>query len=170
LLEKYDKFLNILQKVTLSIAATILALMLLINFANIFANIFAARRFNWAIEISLILFVYSVMLTIPALYKSNELLVMDIISQSKSGNLRSLKKYLSFFIELLIFIFLVALLYSAIKLSWNQRDLLSRGMRIPRSVTTFPVVLSSFLMLLVSIFKLITNFKIFKIRKDCKKW
>jgi len=143
-----DWILNKLYKIELFLATTITLGIIIINSLNLLSRWFFKNPFSWILEISLILFVYSVLLCVPALYKKNGFIKMNLIESfiGKKG-----EKILNIIIEIIILLFLVYLLYFSFFLSIEQLDLLSRGLGIPRFYITIPVVISSFLTIPISI-------------------
>jgi TRAP-type C4-dicarboxylate transport system permease small subunit len=116
----------------------ILALLLIImlNCANLISRWFFFHSFDWVLEASLIMFVYSVMLAIPVIYHDTDFIRMHLMDEllGERGS-----RFLHFVSELLILAFMSFLLYFGFSLSLGQFDTLSRGLGIPRFYVTIPL-------------------------------
>jgi len=116
----------------------ILALLFIIvlNCANLISRWFLFHSFDWVLEVSLIMFVYSVMLAVPVIYHDTAFIRMHLMDEilSKRGS-----QYLNFFAEFLVLAFMAFLLYYGLSLSLGQFDTLSRGLGIPRFYVTIPL-------------------------------
>jgi TRAP-type C4-dicarboxylate transport system permease small subunit len=120
----------------------------LLNSGNLLSRWFFQYPFEWTLEISLILFVYSVMFIVPALYKDKQFIQMHLIEDVIS---RKAGTYLGLLVDIGILAFLVYLLPISTSLSLSQTELLSRGLGIPRVYVTIPVPLGILLALPVCI-------------------
>lgn len=156
LYDNYKGILRVLYKIEIFLSTFIMTTIILINAANIFSRILFSRSIGWTTELSLILFVYTVMFSIPALYYDNEMITMSFLEDKLIGKKRIILKLI---IELFILFFLLIFIYHAAYLSWSQRVLLSRGLQISRSFVTFPASIAGLLLLLNNIDKLIEIFK-----------
>lgn len=160
MLEKYVSAVSRITRYTLYLATVILAFIVLINLTNIFYRVIFGRAFRWVTELSLILFVYSVMFSIPAMYNENDMITMDFLSERLGERGREI---LGFIVSLVILVFLLIFTRHSLSLSWGQRALLSRGIQIPRSIVTLPAVICGILLLLINIYKVIIRVRnIFK--------
>ncbi len=148
MLRRYDQFLEIIKKIFLVLSTSILAVIVIINITNILSNMIFSRRFDWVFEVSLILFVYAVLFHVPVLYKNKEYLKMNILNQLE---LEKPALYMGLIIELMILFVLVLLSYHAVYLSWGQRSILSRGLRIARAWVTLPMCICAITLLLFNI-------------------
>jgi len=122
------------------------------NSANLLSRWFLGYTFDWILEASLILFVYSVMFIVPVLYKDKGFIQMHLIEDLIGPKAT---KYLSFFVDALILIFIMYLFPHALSLSLSQTELLSRGLGIPRIYVTLPVAIAALLTLLVCLSNII---------------
>lgn len=146
MLNSLDRILHYLYRIELWLAVSVFSAIFIINSANLLSRWFFGYAFEWILEISLIFFVYAVMLIVPVLYKDKGLIQMHLIEEvlGPKGT-----KYLSVFVEVAVTAFLLYLLPYALKLSLSQTRLLSRGLGIPRIYVTLPVCIAAFLTLLV---------------------
>jgi len=108
--------------------------------------------FDWILEISLILFVYSVMFIFPVLYKGKDLIQMNLIEEVIGPNMT---KDLGLIVDGFVLVFLIYLFPHAMSLSLSQTQLLSRGLGIARIYVTLPVSIAVFLTLMVCVSNII---------------
>lgn len=166
MLEKFDSVLDWVLRGGLWLSAVMIFGIVLINTANLLRRWFIGTPFGWVLEISLILFVYAVMLCIPALYSSKELIQMRLIEEIVS---KRIGVYLDFLVEIAILLFLLYLIPKSVSLSASQITTLSRGLGIPRIYVTLPVPLSGVLLILANINTLIHHFlDLFSISRGSK--
>jgi TRAP-type C4-dicarboxylate transport system permease small subunit len=146
MLNSLDRILHYLYRIELWLAVSVFSAIFIINSANLLSRWFLGYAFEWILEISLIFFVYAVMLIVPVLYKDKGLIQMHLIEEvlGTKGS-----EYLALFVEMAVTAFLVYLLPHAVKLSFSQTQLLSRGLGLPRIYVTLPVCIAAFLTLLV---------------------
>jgi TRAP-type C4-dicarboxylate transport system permease small subunit len=146
MLNSLDRIIHYLYRIELWLAVSVFSAIFIINSANLLSRWFLGYAFEWILEVSLIFFVYAVMLIVPVLYKDKGLIQMHLIEEvlGPKGT-----KYLSLFVEVAVTAFLLYLLPHALKLSLSQTQLLSRGLGIPRIYVTLPACIAAFLTLLV---------------------
>ena len=137
---------NYFCRIDLWISVSGFSAILIMNSANLLSRWFLGYTFDWILEASLILFVYSVMFIVPVLYKEKGFIQMHLIEDLIGPKAT---KYLSLFVDALILIFIIYLFPHALSLSLSQTELLSRGLGIPRIYVTLPVAIAAFLTLLV---------------------
>ena len=140
MLKRLDQILGVLFKIELLISVCTLAAIILMNCANLLARWILHHPFDWILEISLILFVYSVMFVVPVLYREKGFIQMHLLEErfSRRGRL-----ILGMFVECAVLVFMLYLLPYALKLSLGQIQTLSRGLGIPRIWVTLPVAFSA---------------------------
>jgi TRAP-type C4-dicarboxylate transport system permease small subunit len=122
------------------------------NASNLLLRWFLNRPIEWVLEISLILFVYSVMFIVPVLYRDKSLIQMHLIEGIIS---KGAARYLNLIVDVIILAFLVYLLPLSVSLCAGQIDMLSRGLGIPRIYITLPVPIGVTITLLVSVSNII---------------
>jgi TRAP-type C4-dicarboxylate transport system permease small subunit len=152
MLKHLDRMNNYFCRIDLWISVSGFSAILIMNSANLLSRWFLGYTFEWILEISLILFVYSVMFIVPVLYKDKDFIQMHLIEDLIGPKAT---KYLSLFVDALILIFIMYLLPHALSLSLSQTELLSRGLGVPRIYVTLPVAIAAFLALLVSVSNII---------------
>ena len=81
MLERLDRTLSILFKIELTISVGTLAAIILMNCGNLLSRWILRHPFDWILEISLILFVYSVMFIVPVLYKEKGFIQMHLVEE-----------------------------------------------------------------------------------------
>ena len=146
MLKHLDRMNNYLCRIELWISVSCLSAILIMNSANLLSRWFLGHTFDWILEISLILFVYSVMFIVPVLYKDKGFIQMHLIEDLIGPKA---EKLLGLGVDILILVFLAYLLPHALNLSLSQTELLSRGLGIPRIFVTAPVSIAAFMTLLV---------------------
>jgi TRAP-type C4-dicarboxylate transport system permease small subunit len=146
MLNSLDRILRYLYRIELWLAVSVFSAIFIINSANLLSRWFLGYAFDWILEISLIFFVYAVMLIVPVLYKDKGLIQMHLIEEVLGPKAT---RYSSLFVEAAVITFLLYLLPHAVKLSLSQTRLLSRGLGIPRIYVTLPVCIAAFLTLIV---------------------
>jgi TRAP-type C4-dicarboxylate transport system permease small subunit len=119
-------------------AGAIISLLFIVvlNCANLLSRWFLFHSFDWVLEASLIMFVYSVMLAVPVIYHDSAFIRMHLMDELLGSN-RS--RYLNIISELLVLAFMAFLLFHGLSLSLGQFDTLSRGLGIPRFYVTIPL-------------------------------
>jgi len=152
MLKHLDQINNYICRIELWISVFCLSAILIMNSANLLSRWFLGYTFDWILEASLILFVYSVMFIVPVLYKDKGFIQMHLIEDLIGPKAT---KYLSFFVDALILIFIMYLFPHALSLSLSQTELLSRGLGIPRIYVTLPVAIAALLTLLVCLSNII---------------
>ena len=146
MLKHLDRINNYLCRIVLYISVSCFSGILIMNSANLLSRWFLGYTFDWILESSLILFVYSVMLIVPVLYKDKGFIQMHLIEDLIGPKA---KKYLGLVVDVSILVFMIYLLPHALSLSLSQTELLSRGLGIPRIFVTAPVSIAAFMTLLV---------------------
>lgn len=146
MLRHLDRMNNYFCRIDLWISVSGFSAILIMNSANLLSRWFLGYTFDWILEASLILFVYSVMFIVPVLYKEKGFIQMHLIEDLIGPKAT---KYLSLFVDALILIFIIYLFPHSLSLSLSQTELLSRGLGIPRIYVTLPVAIAAFLTLLV---------------------
>ncbi len=136
MLKRFDKFINFLYYFALGISVSTLVAIVLMNAGNLLLRWSVKRPIEWALEVSLILFVYSVMFIVPVVYRDKNLIQMHLIDEilGKGG-----AKHLNLIVDVVVLAFLVYLLPISIRMSADQIEMLSRGLGIPRTYVTLPV-------------------------------
>jgi TRAP-type C4-dicarboxylate transport system permease small subunit len=152
MLKHLDQINNYICRIGLWISVSGFSAILIMNSANLLSRWFLGYTFDWILEASLILFVYSVMFIVPVLYKDKGFIQMHLIEDLIGPKAT---KYLSLFVDVLILIFIMYLFPHALSLSLSQTELLSRGLGIPRIYVTLPVAIAAFLALLVCVSNII---------------
>ena len=117
-------------------AVLALVLIVVLNCANLISRWFFFHSLDWILEASLILFVYSVMLAVPVIYRDSAFIRMHLMDEILS---RRGAQYLGFIADCLVLAFMSFLLYHGLELSLGQFDTLSRGLGIPRFYVTIPL-------------------------------
>jgi len=114
------------------------------NCANLISRWIFFSPFEWVLEASLILFVYSVMLIIPVLYHDEGFIRMHLVEEvfGQHGS-----RYINLLADSLVLVFMVYLLYQGLSLSLGQFQTLSRGLGIPRFYVTIPLALGALISL-----------------------
>ena len=148
MLRHLDRMNNYLCRLELWISVSGLSAILIMNSANLLSRWFLGYAFDWILEISLILFVYSVMFIVPVLYKEKGFIQMHLIEDLIDPKAI---KYLGLFVDALVLLFLIYLIPHALSLSLSQTELLSRGLGIPRIYVTIPVPIAAFMALSVNV-------------------
>ncbi len=148
MLKHLDRMNNYLCRIELWISVSGLSAILIMNSANLLSRWFLGYAFDWILEISLILFVYSVMFIVPVLYKEKGFIQMNLIEEAIGPNMT---KHLGLIVDGFVLVFLIYLFPHAMSLSLSQTQLLSRGLGIPRIYVTIPVPIAAFMALLVSV-------------------
>lgn len=148
MLGQYDRLINVLRIFALCISVSSLVVIVLLNSVNLVLRWSLDRPIEWVLEVSLILFVYSVMFILPVIYRDKQFIQMHLIEEIIS---KGAAKYLNLVVEVIILTFLVYLLLISIKLSAGQISMLSRGLGIPRIYITLPVPIGASLAFLVGI-------------------
>ena len=116
----------------------------LLNCANLISRWIFFSPFAWVLEVSLILFVYSVMLVVPVLYHDKGFIRMHLVEEvlGQHGS-----RYINLLADSLVLVFMAYLLYQGLSLSLGQFHILSRGLGIPRFYVTIPLALGALLSL-----------------------
>ncbi len=116
----------------------------LLNSANLISRWIFFSPFEWVLEVSLILFVYSVMLIVPVLYHDKGFIRMHLVEEvlGQHGS-----RYVNLLADSLVLAFAAYLLYQGLSLSLGQFHILSRGLGIPRFYVTIPLALGALLSL-----------------------
>jgi TRAP-type C4-dicarboxylate transport system permease small subunit len=140
MLKRLDQTLTVLFRIELFISVTTLAAIIVMNSVNLLSRWIFRHPFDWILEISLILFVYSVMFAVPVLYREKGFIQMHLLEERLSRRGRFV---LGLFVECAILAFLVYLLPHALKLSLGQIETLSRGLGLPRIYVTIPVSIAA---------------------------
>lgn len=148
MLKWLDKVIYVLFKVELTLSVLTFAAIILMNCANLLSRWILHRPFDWILELSLILFVYTVMLVVPVLYKEKGFIQMHLIEQKMPPRAREM---LTIFVDTLVVLFFAYLLPYALKLSLGQTQMLSRGLGIPRVFVTIPVSIAALLCIPIGI-------------------
>lgn len=148
MLSRLDKVNNILFKFVLTLSVVTFAVIILMNCANLLSRWIFHRPFDWILELSLILFVYAVMLVVPVLYKEKGFIQMHLIEQKMGPKARDM---LAIFVDVSVLLFFVYLLPYALKLSMGQTHMLSRGLGVPRIFITIPVFIAAVLCIPIGI-------------------
>lgn len=112
----------------------------LLNCANLISRWLFSSPFEWVLEISLILFVYSVMLIVPVLYHDKDFIRMNLLTEVLG---KQTSAYVNLFADTLVFVFMAYLFYQGLSLSLSEFGFLSRGLGIPRFYVTIPLVLGA---------------------------
>lgn len=131
--QKIIKFCYFVTK--LAAVVTFLSIVL-INSANLISRWIFFHSFEWVLEISLILIVYSVMLVVPVLYHDGAFIRMHLLEEMIG---KHSAKHVNLLAECLVFTFMLFLLYHGLSLSLGQINTLSRGLGIPRFYVTIPL-------------------------------
>ncbi len=148
MLKRLDSIISVLFKIELAVSVVTLTAIIVMNCANLLSRWIFHRPFDWILEISLILFVYTVMLVVPVLYKERGFIQMHLIEEKMGPKA---KEVLGIFVEVSVLLFFLYLLPQAFKLSLGQINMLSRGLGIPRIYVTLPVSLAAALCIPVCI-------------------
>ncbi len=121
---------------------------ILLNSANLISRWIFLSPFAWVLEVSLILFVYSVMLIVPVLYHDKGFIRMHLVEEvvGQHGS-----RYINLLADSLVLGFMAYLLYQGLSLSLGQFHILSRGLGIPRFYVTIPLALGALLSLPIGI-------------------
>ncbi len=116
----------------------------LLNSANLISRWIFFSPFEWVLEVSLILFVYSVMLIVPVLYHDKGFIRMHLVEEvlGQHGS-----RYINLLADSLVLVFAAYLLYQGLSLSLGQFHILSRGLGLPRFYVTIPLALGALLSL-----------------------
>ena len=122
---------------------SLLAIFFMNSINLIFRWIFSSP-FAWVLEVSLILFVYSVMLMVPVLYHDKGFIRMHLVEELLGQHS---SRYINLLADSLVLIFTAYLLYQGLTLSLGQFDILSRGLGIPRFYVTIPLSIGALLSL-----------------------
>ena len=133
------------------ISALALVVIVLLNCCNLLARWIYKSPFDWTLEISLILFVYTVCFIVPILYNENKFIQMHLIEELMSERKKAI---LNIFVDVAVIAFFLYLIPVSFKLSINQIDLLSRGLGIPRIYVTMPVPIISLFIILIGAVKI----------------
>jgi len=136
MLKRLDQTLGVLFRIELVISVSTLAAIIVMNCVNLLSRWILRNPFDWILEISLILFVYSVMFVVPVLYREKGFIQMHLVEERLTRRGRVI---LGIFVEFAILAFLIYLLPHALKLSLGQIETLSRGLGLPRIWVTIPV-------------------------------
>jgi TRAP-type C4-dicarboxylate transport system permease small subunit len=117
-----------------------LLIVIIINCANLISRWFFLTSFDWILEASLILFVYSVMLIVPVLYHDRAFIRMHLVEEVL-GHHGS--RYINLIADLVVLAFVAYLFYKSLSLSLGQFHILSRGLGIPRFYVTIPLAIGA---------------------------
>lgn len=125
-------------------AVSALLTVILLNCANLISRWIFLSPFEWVLEVSLILFVYSVMLIVPVLYHDKGFIRMHLVEEAvgQHGS-----RYINLLADSLVLGFMAYLLYQGLSLSLGQFHILSRGLGLPRFYVTIPLALGALLSL-----------------------
>jgi len=156
MLVEFDAILDKLKRVELWLSVSVISGIILLNTINLLLRWFAGISLAWVLEISLNLFVWGVMLCIPAVYKDKGLIQMRLLEEIVSKNAM---RYINLIVEIIILMFLTYLIPHSIELCSGQIHLLSRGLGIPRIYVTLPMPVAAFLILFVNINSIIHQIK-----------
>ncbi len=114
----------------------------LLNCANLISRWIFFTPFEWVLEVSLILFVYSVMLIVPVLYHDKGFIRMHLVEEVLG---RHGSRYINLLADSLLLVFMAYLFYQGLSLSLGQFHILSRGLGIPRFYVTIPLAIGALL-------------------------
>jgi len=140
MLRRLDQVLLLLYRLELWASVGALLIIVLANCANLLSRWVLGNPIDWVLEISLILFVYNVMLIVPVLYRNKNFIQMHLIEEITGDRARV---YIALAVETLVIAFLVYLVPLACSLSLSQIEMLSRGLGIPRVYITLPVAIGT---------------------------
>ena len=147
----FDWLKTSLCRFCIVISALTLVVIVLLNCCNLLARWIYKSPFDWTLEISLILFVYTVCFIVPILYNENKFIQMHLIEELMSERKKAI---LGIFVDVAVISFFLYLIPVSFKLSINQIDLLSRGLGIPRIYVTMPVPIISLFIILIGAVKI----------------
>ena len=116
----------------------------LLNCANLISRWIFLTPFEWVLEVSLILFVYAVMLIVPVLYHDKGFIRMHLIEEVLGAHGA---RYINLIADSLVLVFMAYLFYQGMSLSLGQFHILSRGLGIPRFYVTIPLAVGALLSL-----------------------
>jgi TRAP-type C4-dicarboxylate transport system permease small subunit len=114
----------------------------LLNCANLISRWIFFSPFEWVLEVSLILFVYSVMLIIPVLYHDKGFIRMHLVEEILGQHA---SRYIDLLADSLLLLFMAYLFFHGLSLSLGQFNILSRGLGIPRFYVTIPLAIGALL-------------------------
>jgi len=147
-MRKLNKLLDILCNLALWISVSSFVITVFLNIINIFLRWLMNFSIDWVLELSLILFVYSVMFVIPIVYRDKNFVTMRLIDEMISG--KALNS-LSLFVDIIILFFFIYLLWFSIGLNVSQINMMSRGLGIARIYISLPISVGAGLCIMVSI-------------------
>jgi len=156
MLVKFDVVLSKLEKLEWGLSISGISGIILLNTINLFLRWFVGFSLPWILEVSLLLFIWSTLLCVPALYKNKELIQMQFLEEILD---KSKRRYVNFILEIIILAFLIYLLFYSLKFSVGQVYFFSRGLGIPRIYVTISLPVATFLTILVSINNIIHQVK-----------
>jgi len=153
-MEIIDKIIEKVLSLFEFVAIGGLITLVVINLMNVFGRTIFNHPFGWVLEVSLIIFVYTVLLCVPRLYKKNDLITMTLLEENIP---KEIYQYLDIGVELIILTFLILLIPSSSKLCWMQRHYLSRGIDFPRSFIILPLPLTGVFLGIINITKILSK-------------
>lgn len=112
----------------------------LLNCANLIARWLPFSPFQWVLEVSLILFVYAVMLITPVILHDKAFVRMHLVEEFLG---RRLSMHINLLADGLVLLFMGSVVYLGLSLSLSQFDILSRGLGIPRFYVTVPLAMGA---------------------------
>ena len=151
MLELFKKILDKLNKVSLLISIITLLIIFIVNLINILMRTMLSNSLTWALELSLLLHVYSVFFGICVVYYYKKTIIMTFILNRCSSKV---KFFLELFSETSILFFLVFLIFYSVKLGDFVYSHISSGIGISRVYMVLPIIVAAFILLLNSFYNI----------------
>ena len=154
MVDKFDNLVKLLCNLSLKTSVFLFVVIVLMNSINLLLRWLLNAHIESALEISLILIIYSVMLIIPVLFHDKKFIQMRLIEEIISEKQAA---YLNLIVDVFISAFFIYLLPQAISLGAGQIHTISGGIGIPRAIVTLPLVIGAMVSIAVGISSIIHN-------------
>lgn len=151
MLELFKIILDKLNKALLLISIVTLLIILIVNLINILMRITLSNSLPWALELSLLLHIYSIFFGMCVVYHNKKTIIMTLILNRCSSKY---KLFLELFSETLIMVFLIFLIFYSIKLGNFVYSHMSPGIGVSRVYAVVPITTAAFILLLNSFYNI----------------
>lgn len=148
-LKIYDRILTFLEKGLMVICMSLFSMVVILGAIEIFTRYFLSYSSIISGELGLILMTWTYFLGFIILFKRGEDIVMEYFFQKLPEPLRNLIEWLT---HLTILIFILTLIWNAIKFYLLTNKMEHPFLPIKYSYTVHPILVSSFLALFISVY------------------
>lgn len=149
-MDKYKKLLNCINTIQIHLVTAILFIMVVINLVEIFSRNFFMISFIWVQELSIILLVWMVFMGAAYIYSKQSLIYVEAIYSRLKGLSRLILDIVVHIVSL--FVLCIFIIYG-IKYGINQLSSVTNALRIPFTIYSLPLILSSISMVMTMIVK-----------------